>query len=189
MGCEKTILPEENKGKDIQSLYGEYFISDIHWTGLPVDLNSDGKSQWNLKAEFQEKIGYYEPYYSASIERGHSADANDPEISVFNVVLPYPFFFVSDGEWICSSVRNIHLSLKTADSSFILDSTNCAICPNYQDDSDLFLSNILGICVVAHSYEDSSFEVRVHCRLPYEVPGREQVLNDGYIYYTFSRTN
>ena len=84
---------------DVQKLYDDYTLTDIHWSGLAVNLNQDNYGFWALFNEFKNKIGYYEPDYTATVNNGiiYNSDKEWAEYAAaFHVVLPYPHHVVSD---------------------------------------------------------------------------------------------
>lgn len=180
--------PEVYEEPSIQMLYGNYRLTKIHWTGYPVELNYDKTTYHVIQREMEEKIGYYEPNYIADVAKGESYE--DEDYTVFNVTLPYPYYFYSEDRWYCSCIRDFQMSLTGDNKFFELGGLNCPAYPNYLQSNDLFLAGIANVGVVVEAFEDESFDVRLHCVLPYDNPyNNEQSLNYGYLYYTFTKVD
>lgn len=187
--CEKHT-PSDTFESNIQNLYGDYKLSDIHWHGLPVNLNYDETGYWSLLHEFQNKIGYYEPDYVASV--GDAIIFSKEETwaeptTAFNVSIPYPKFIMSDGKWLCTDIRTLKLTLRATEKTFKLMENSCFIYPGYAEPEDLFLANIEDISVYVESFDDTFFKIGVHCTLPNDKADGTQKLDENYLYYTFYR--
>lgn len=175
---------------DVQKLYDDYTLTDIHWSGLAVNLNQDNYGFWALFNEFKNKIGYYEPDYTATVNNGiiYNSDMEWAEYAAaFHVVLPYPHHVVSDGKWICDEIRNIRLTIRATEDDFQLYQNCCHIIPGYGGKEDVFLAGIQDISLYIESYDARSFKVGLHCTLPYNESNGAQRLNTDYLYYTFTR--
>lgn len=187
--CDKEVITPTFES-DIQKLYGDYTLSDIHWPGLAVDLNADGTGYWSLLYEFQNKVGYYEPDYTANVTDGIIFSSDEPwaePTAAFNVTLPYPHYIISEGKWLCTDIRNIKVTLRATEATFNLASNCCWIYPGYTDQDDVFLLNIQDISLYVEALDDKSFKVGIHCTLPHDRADGSQTLNENYLYYTFSK--
>ena len=187
--CDKEVITPTFES-DIQKMYGDYTLSDIHWPGLAVDLNADGTGYWSLLYEFQNKVGYYEPDYTANVTDGIIFSSDEPwaePTAAFNVTLPYPHYIISEGKWLCTDIRNIKVTLRATEATFNLASNCCWIYPGYTDQDDLFLINIQDISLYVEALDDKSFKVGIHCTLPHDRADGSQTLNENYLYYTFSK--
>lgn len=187
--CDKEVITPTFES-DIQKLYGDYTLSDIHWPGLAVDLNADGTGYWSLLYEFQNKVGYYEPDYTANVTDGIIFSSDEPwaePTAAFNVTLPYPHYIISEGKWLCTDIRNIKVTLRSTEATFNLASNCCWIYPGYTDQDDVFLLNIQDISLYVEALDDKSFKVCIHCTLPHDRADGSQTLNENYLYYTFSK--
>ena len=187
--CDKEVITPTIES-DIQKLYGDYNLSDIHWPGLAVDLNADGTGYWSLLYEFQNKVGYYEPDYTANVTDGIIFSSDEPwaePTAAFNVTLPYPHNIISEGKWLCTDIRNIKVTLRATEATFNLASNCCWIYPGYTDQDDVFLLNIQDISLYVEALDDKSFKVGIHCTLPHDRADGSQTLNENYLYYTFSK--
>ena len=187
--CDKEVITPTFES-DIQQLYGDYNLSDIHWPGLAVDLNADGTGYWSLLYEFQNKVGYYEPDYTANVTDGIIFSSDEPwaePTAAFNVTLPYPHYIISEGKWLCTDIRNIKVTLRATEATFNLASNCCWIYPGYTDQDDVLLLNIQDISLYVEALDDKSFKVGIHCTLPHDYTDGTQKLDDNYLYYTFSK--
>lgn len=187
--CDKEVITPTFES-DIQKLYGDYTLSDIHWPGLAVDLNADGTGYWSLLYEFQNKVGYYEPDYTANVTDGIIFSSDEPwaePTAAFNVTLPYPHYIISEGKWLCTDIRNIKVTLRATEATFNLASNCCWIYPGYTDQDDVFLLNIQDISLYVEALDDKSFKVGINCTLPHDRADGSQTLNENYLYYTFSK--
>lgn len=187
--CDKEVITPTFES-DIQQLYGDYNLSDIHWPGLAVDLNADGTGYWSLLYEFQNKVGYYEPYYTANVTDGIIFSSDEPwaePTAAFNVTIPYPHYIISEGKWLCTDIRKIKVTLRATEATFNLASNCCWIYPRYTDQDDVFLLNIQDISLYVEALDDKSFKVGIHCTLPHDYTDGTQKLDENYLYYTFSK--
>lgn len=184
-GCEKADTDEP----DIRNLYGDYTLSDIHWPGLPVDLNGDGTGYWDLLYEFQNKLGYYEPDYTAVVKDGITYSHTDSwaeYATAFNISIPYPYIVEEEGEWKCIGLKTLKYTIRATEDSFNLVSNCCQTYPGFNDPADFFLRNIKEISLAVKSYDSDTFQVGLHCTLPC-VSGVDKVLNENYLYYEFKK--
>ena len=183
--CEKEDPVEQT----IQMLYGDYSLSDIHWPGLPVDLNDDGTGYWDLLYEFKNKLGYYEPDYIAVVNDGitfsYTYTWAEP-CTAFNISIPYPCIVEEGGELKCTGIQTLKYTIRAAKDSFHFKSNCCHTYPGFNDPTDLFLSNVQEISLVVDSYDSNTFQVGLHCKLPYGL-GANKVLNENYLYYEFKK--
>lgn len=187
--CQK-INPSDTFESNISKLHGDYELSDIHWSGLPVNLNYDDNGYWSMLHEFQNKIGYYEPDYVATVGDAiiFSKEESWAEpAAAFNVSIPYPKFVLSEGKWLCTDIRTIKLTVRATERTFKLMENSCFIYPGYAEPEDPFLANIEDISIYVESYEANSFKIGVHCTLPNDKADGTQQLNENYLYYTFER--
>lgn len=188
-GCEKPI-PADTFESNIQKLHGNYMLSDIHWPGLPVNLNYDDTGYWALLKEFQNKVGYYEPDYVANVGDGitFSEDKSWAETATaFNMTIPYPHFVLHDDKWLCTDIRSFRLTIRATEKTFKLMENCCWIYPGHVEQEDLFLADIKDISVYVESFDADCFKIGVHCSMPHDKADGTQELNDNYMYYTFAR--
>lgn len=185
--CE---IENPDKEDSIQSLWGSYKLTSIRWPGLPVDLNDDDISSWDLLKELQNKLGYYEPDYMAIVKDGITispAKEWAENATAFNITIPYPYFVVdNDGKWVCTQTCKLSFSLRATEETFVLNSNCCQVYPGFNDSTDLFLSKVKEISLFVESFNDHKFEIGIHCTLPCNSSG-EQNLNENYLYYEFTK--
>ena len=162
---------------------GEYTLTEIHWSGLPVDINRDNIAQWALADEFDKQIGYYEPDYVTHVTKREPRQGY--ESYSFNIVVPYPHYIVSDGQWRCSSIVSLKMTL---DATMIADNIY-GDSRTFQNESayadDPFLALVKEIRIVDSDPEKKTFRIRLHCTMPYDRPDSQE-LNENYMYYKFS---
>ena len=183
ISCEKPNADDP----DITKLYGNYELSNINWHGTSVDLNNDGTGYWNLLYEFQNKLGYYEPDYTAVVQPGIVYSHTEPYSNYstsFNVTIPYPHYTMVDGKWKCLEIKSLKTTIRATDNSIRLHVNCCHIFPGFNDPDDPFLSSIQDVSLVVDSYDDNKFKIGVHCTLPFDF-NEEQTLNENYLYYGF----
>ena len=188
-GCEKSSTVNTFES-NVQKLYGNYMLSDIHWNGRPVNLNYDDTGYWDLLNEFQNKIGYFEPDYVADVSDGiiFSKEESWAEPAVaFNVTIPYPNFILYEDKWLCTDIRSFKLTVRGTEETFKLMENSCWIYPGHVEQEDLFLAGIKSISVYVESFDDDCFKIGSHCTLPNDKADGSQKLNDNYLYYTFAR--
>ena len=188
--CEKTETPVETFETNMHKLYGEYRLSDIHWPGLPVNLNGDEHAYWDLLHEFKNKPGYYEQDYAATVGDGfiYSEDQSWAKYTAgFNVTLPYPKYDITDGKWACSEISMIKMTIRATEDTFKLSENCCWTYPGYTGSDDPFLSNIKNLSLFVMTFDENSFKIGVLCTLPHNDPNGPQTLAENYLYYTFTR--
>lgn len=184
VACEKP-----NKDSDIYNLYGNYKLSNIHWSGQAVNLNQDGLSYWDLLYEFKDILGYCEQSYVATVDDAMKLSEEDSfsgAETAFSAILPYPKFVVSEGKWVCTQISSIGVTLRGDKENFMLNGNTCFLYPKNFDGEDLFLANVKEISLFVESFDAKSFSIAVKCTLPSDQLG-EQQLNENYIYYKFTR--
>lgn len=183
--CEKEGPVEPS----IKMLYGDYTLSDIHWPGLAVDLNDDGAGYWELLYEFQNKLGYYEPDYTAVVNDGITYSYTESwaeDVTAFHISIPYPYLVEKEGEWKCTGIQTLKYTIRATKKSFHLIANCCHTYPGFNDPTNIFLSNIQDISLVVNSYDSDTFKVGLHCKLPC-VSGDSKTLNENYLYYEFKK--
>ncbi len=186
----KTEKATNTFDESIHKLYGEYILSDIHWHGLPVNLDNDNTGNWELLYEFQHKLGYFEPDYTAYVAEGMVFDEGKSwakATTAFNVTIPYPHYIHCNGMWTCTGIRSINVTLRATEDNFCLGKNCCYLSIRYDDKDDVFLANIQDFSLVVNTYDDSVFKVGVHCSFPYNEQDGTQILNENFLYYTFSK--
>lgn len=185
MSCVKDDPTEDT----IQSLWGNYKLSNIRWSGLPFDLNNDNISGWDLLSELQNKFGYYEPDYIAVVNDGITLSPGKEwkkNTTAFNITVPYPYYVVENGKWMCTETRKINFTLYATENTFQLDLNCCQVYPGFNDPTNIFLSNVKEISLYVESFDEHKFKIDLKCTLPCDSSG-EQILNENYLYYEFSK--
>ncbi len=184
VACEKP-----NKDSDIYNLYGNYKLSNIHWSGQAVNLNQDELSYWDLLYEFKDILGYCEQSYVATVDDAMKLSEKDSfsgAETAFSAILPYPKFVVSEGKWVCTQISSIGVTLRGDKENFRLNGNTCFLYPKYFDEDDFFLANIKDVSLFVESFDSNSFKIGVRCTLPHDENGAQE-LNENYLYYEFSR--
>lgn len=186
LGCKK----EENLRAyevNARKLYGEYRLESIHWAGMSVDLGNYTGGKWDLLEDFRKKVGYCEDDYGAIVKAGSemSSYGNVLIRQVWlNISVPLPYYSVVDGKWHCSRIREMKLPLRTPIEYVTLYSPMGYTNPKFNDPNDVFLSGIDAFSAVVSSFDDGSFEFRMHCIFPHNEPNGQQ-LNDDYLSFKF----
>lgn len=127
--CDKEVITPTFES-DIQQLYGDYNLSDIHWPGLAVDLNADGTGYWSLLYEFQNKVGYYEPYYTANVTDG----------IIFSWI--YPGYTDQDDVFLLN-IQDISLYVEALDDKSFKVGIHCTLPHDYTDGTQKLDENYL----------------------------------------------
>lgn len=185
--CGKIDLdPQE---ANVRKLYGSYNLSEVHWSGLSVDVDSDGIGRWDLlEDEFKPMFGYFSEDYRADVKGIVVGDGESAEPAVeFNAAIPYPYYVISDGKWFCSRIKKLKVSLNAETRHVSVFSSLGYVNPKINDPYDIFLSGIDAMCVTVSSFDDGSFELRLHCTLPHGLAD-EQELDGDYLSYTFKKS-
>ncbi len=186
LGCKK----EEKLGTheaNARKLYGEYRLESIHWEGMSVDLDNYTGGKWDLLEDFRKKAGYCEDDYGAIVKAGSGmssyGNVSIPEVW-FNISVPLPYYSVVDGKWHCSRIREMKLPLRTPVEYVDLYSSMGYTTPEFNDPNDVFLSGIDEFSAIVSSFDDGSFDFRMHCIFPHNEPNGQQ-LNDDYLDFKF----
>lgn len=188
--CTEKEPAAETFETSIMKLYGNYHLSDIHWPGLPVNLNKDEYAYWALLNEFKNMPGYYEPDYIATVGEGiiYKAEEEWAEYAAgFNVTIPYPMYDIVDGKWVCSEISTIRMTIRATEETFKVNENCCWTYPGQEGSKDPFLQNITNFSLYVESMDDDSFQIGILCVLPYDDSNGFQKREDNYLYYTFTR--
>lgn len=180
--CEKSPVLEEST---VSKMYGEYKLANIHWSGLPVDFNGDGTGRWDLLSEYNNMVGYYEPYHigKVSVANAIASDQGDSKVA-FNVSIPYPWFIEENGNYTVTSVRYLHQTFRVNNPQ--PRTSNGYIKYDNDNPYDLFLSNLDNMSVSFDSYKDGKFTVRIYCSLPC-VPAGGEKLSTNYMLLEYQK--
>ena len=69
-----TSCDDDSELTEEKNLTGHYTLTEIHWTGLSVNLNRDNSASWDMIYEYKDQIGYYEPDYVLEVEKQDNKD-------------------------------------------------------------------------------------------------------------------
>lgn len=187
IGCDKVSPVNGRFEKNMQKLFGDYELVEVSSPGVP-DLNNDFIGHSDLLYEFQNNLGYFEPDYTACVCDGiyYPSGQKGKSAVAFNVTLPYPYYVVKNGEWICTCIKKINFTIRADEDSFYPGVTCCKASPTYDDPDDVFLSRVREIGLNVQSYDARSFQIVLRCTMP--VIDRHE-LQENYIYYDFLRKN
>ena len=187
--CGPNIREDMDPLPYFKNLYGSYKLTGISWLGgYNFDIIDDGDGfRKSMLEHFQDMIGYYEPSYSATVGKEYNNNT-ESDVSVFNFVIPYPYFIQVEDEWKCSSVHNLQLSIRIPNIFYTkgIEYSDFYLC--YQDNDDLFLSCIEKMSIIVRSSTiQDIFELRIYFKnLPHDTLGKEQMMdNNGYISYHY----
>ncbi len=157
---------------------GEYELADVHWEGLPLDLDNDGVAHYALLHEYKNLLGYSETYHFATIgykkSKGIKGEAQ----------IAFPEYIEKNGDFQIRGLKYIPISigLENIDSP---SSYQTIRFKNY-DESDTNLSYIYS--VTALNFTDNSFELKLHCTLLHvNTSDKSQDLETNYLVYTYRK--
>lgn len=85
-GCTEKEDTNDAFTRLAESVTGEYAISEMTWSGLPVDLNHDGIGERDLLHEFSGTSGFVHSWIKATVGK-ESDDAIN-----FRMIIPVPSF-------------------------------------------------------------------------------------------------
>lgn len=157
---------------------GEYELVDVHWEGLPLDLDNDGVARYALLHEYKNLLGYFETNHIAIVGYKKST-----EIKV-EAQLAFPEYIEKNGDFKIRGLKYIPMSigLENIDSP---SSYQTIQFKNY-DKADADLSDIYS--VTALSFADNSFKLKLHCTLLHvDISDNSQDLETNYLVYTYRK--
>lgn len=170
------------KDKPSQSItkmaIGEYELVDVHWEGLPMDLDNDGVAQYALLHEYKNLLGYFETNHIATIGYKKSTGIKvEAQIAI-------PEYIEKNGDFQIRGLKYIPMSigLENIDSP---SSYQTIRFKNY-DESETNLSDIYS--VTALNFTDNSFKLKLHCTLLHvDISYKSQNLETNYLIYTYRK--
>ncbi|MDY3266944.1 MAG: hypothetical protein SOX26_05375 [Phocaeicola sp.] len=170
------------KDKPSQSItemaIGEYELVDVHWEGLPMDLDNDGVAQYALLHEYKNLLGYFETNHIATIGYKKSTGIK------VEAQIAFPEYIEKNGDFQIRGLKYIPMSigLENIDSP---SSYQTIRFKNY-DDSETNLSDIYS--VTALNFTDNSFKLKLHCTLLHvDISDKSQNLETNYLIYTYRK--
>lgn len=170
------------KDKPSQSItkmaIGEYELVDVHWEGLPMDLDNDGVAQYSLLHEYKNLLGYFETNHIATIGYKKSTGIK------VEAQIAFPEYIEKNGDFQIRGLKYIPMSigLENIDSP---SSYQTIRFKNY-DESETNLSDIYS--VTALNFTDNSFKLKLHCTLLHvDISDKSQNLETNYLIYTYRK--
>lgn len=170
------------KDKPSQSItemaIGEYELVDVHWEGLPMDLDNDGVAQYALLHEYKNLLGYFETNHIATIGYKKSTGIK------VEAQIAFPEYIEKNGDFQIRGLKYIPMSigLENIDSP---SSYQTIRFKNY-DESETNLSDIYS--VTALNFTDNSFKLKLHCTLLHvDISDKSQNLETNYLIYTYRK--
>ena len=163
---------------------GDYVLTEVHWNGLAVDLNQDGRYRHYLIPELCSVNGYWEPDYTAQIEESSIIlEDYGPTLEV-NFKVPYPDFRKdTDGTVYLNGVATFPMSVRYEYFASI-DNFKCQgrfynFC---YDESQVFLNSIEDIQII--EFGEGVVVVRFECSMFYV---SAYTVDRGSLSYTFRK--
>lgn len=170
------------KDKPSQSItkmaIGEYELVDVHWEGLPMDLDNDGVAQYALLHEYKNLLGYFDTNHIATIGYKKSTGIK------VEAQIAFPEYIEKNGDFQIRGLKYIPMSigLENIDSP---SSYQTIRFKNYND-SETNLSDIYS--VTALNFTDNSFKLKLHCTLLHvDISDKSQNLETNYLIYTYRK--
>lgn len=170
------------KDKPSQSItkmaIGEYELVDVHWEGLPMDLDNDGVAQYSLLHEYKNLLGYFETNHIATIGYKKSTGIK------VEAQIAFPEYIEKNGDFQIRGLKYIPMSigLENIDSPISYQTIRFK---NY-DESETNLSDIYS--VTALNFTDNSFKLKLHCTLLHvDISDKSQNLETNYLIYTYRK--
>lgn len=170
------------KDKPSQSItemaIGEYELVDVHWEGLPMDLDNDGVAQYALLHEYKNLLGYFETNHIATIGYKKSTGIK------VEAQIAFPEYIEKNGDFQIRGLKYIPMSigLENIDSP---SSYQTIRFKNYNE-SETNLSDIYS--VTALNFKDNSFKLKLHCTLLHvDISDKSQNLETNYLIYTYRK--
>lgn len=170
------------KDKPSQSItemaIGEYELVDVHWEGLPMDLDNDGVAQYALLHEYKNLLGYFETNHIATIGYKKSTGIK------VEAQIAFPEYIEKNGDFQIRGLKYIPMSigLENIDSP---SSYQTIRFKNY-DESETNLSDIYS--VTALNFMNNSFKLKLHCTLLHvDISDKSQNLETNYLIYTYRK--
>lgn len=174
VGCSKESQSDAFE-KFSEEICGEYVLTEIHWSGSAVDLDGDGDAYWDIRGEFGNINGYFEPMNRCSVEESGQSSF------YINCLLPYPDFRLVSGEY---RLNGISYQPVTLHEEYWYENIPTASIGRFQvsDDALVFLKSIENIELT--EFNDGKVVVRVYCQM-FDCSG--QTSDKNYMHYTFTR--
>ncbi len=83
-GCTEKENTDNAFASLAESVTGEYMISEMTWSGLPIDLNHDGKGERDLLHEFSGTSSFVQSWIKATVEK------DSDNALAFSMIVPVP---------------------------------------------------------------------------------------------------
>ena len=152
---------------------------------MSVDFNGDNTGRWDLLGEYNNMVGYYEPFHTAKVSVANAIGSEESGSTVaFNVSIPYPWFIEEDGHYTVTSVKYLHQTFRVNNPQ--PHTSNGYIKYDKDNQSDIFLANLDNMSVTFDSYKDGKFTVRLYCTLPC-VPAGGEKLSTNYMLLEYQK--
>lgn len=181
-GCqnEEPQGAKDSCGCFVKLLRGEYVLSEVHWSGTPVDLDGNGTAAYSLlQMEYSHLLGYYEPKNKAEIVESAPVSDGLSALAV-NVELPYPQYFKGETGWKVSGLSYLPLTIHLAYSGNDVRGETLSF--QEKENPESFVEGITEICVTKSTPEE--LVLRLDCRMCGFATGE---LTKNYLYYTYVR--
>lgn len=181
-GCQNDS-PQDVKGSYeyfVKHLCGDYVLSDVHWSGTPVDLDGNGTAANSLlQMEYSHLLGCFEPKNKAEIVNAAFVSGNLPALAV-NVELPYPQYSKGEAGWSVSGLSYLPMTIHLLYRNMEMASETFSF--QEKENPMSFVEGIAEICVTESTPE--KLVLRLHCHMCDLVSGK---LTKNYLYYTYVR--
>ena len=99
--CDDDFDPNTFDGASAKYVGDTYQLTDVHWSGTPVDLDGDGTRRWDLMEGEMSHLKGFDPYRHNGVVQIHRSQSNSKSTSSldFLVGLPFPVYTQIDGKW------------------------------------------------------------------------------------------
>ncbi|MGM9749056.1 MAG: hypothetical protein ACI3ZN_09660 [Candidatus Cryptobacteroides sp.] len=164
--------------KEAMPYIDTYELTEVKWSGIPVDLNGDNVADTKLYNEYHNMLGYYPGNHYAEAKMSSGMDVSDGKESMMvTAKLPVPHYIPDGSGYKVGMLTYLEVSFRIEEIQGFLHQ---AIISRIEDPSDPFISGIREIRISEMSPDE--FVIRMHCHL-YKLDGSYENLN--YMYFTF----
>ena len=166
----------------IHNYVGTYLLTDLDWSGVPLDLDEDNVLNNNVLYEFMGLPNYQRAYAEVYEKDGEY---------IFTFTLPYPIWDYTEH---CNDMKSF-IFTKTIDISEVnykhkkgIDIQTSYKCPKNWNSEDKFLLGIKGISLYLPRENKNEFEIIVRCIMPlYRYRDNKDVPRLDHLCYHFTK--
>ena len=179
--CDDDLDPNTFDGASAKYVGDTYQLTDVHWSGTPVDLDGDGTRRWDLMEGEMSHLKGFDPYRHNGVVQIHRSQSNSKSTSSldFLVGLPFPIYTQIDGKWEVDHIMYISVFPEMVFQGDSCWSSVKYYIHNFRDFP--FIGEIDNLVVT--NLKPDSFDISVVCSLINE----ENELEENVLIYHYQR--